>query len=365
MLGGRHLERAQPQDVPRVVVQGPAVGVGGQRRGGELRVLDQRRVRVHGQDVAERQPPGGPRGAEVHQLRHGRVEHGPLGPDEPAREVLEEGGAGGRQQPGRPGVEDVPAPQRDPGTGRVPADDLGSAAGQVAHGLHRRRRPAQPGGTGEPAADERLEGVGAQHLVAQLRQVRRHGVRLGGADPQPGPGGGQRPVVRPRRAFPEAPGPRRRAQRTRRRVDERDGQGRTAPRRAQVVGQAQPRGPGADDDHIEVGCVGRHGSLSVGRLSSGRPMCARSTPGRTVPPDGPHTPDRRFAGSPGHDGVHGPGPAAPWRKEGGRRQEGIRRQEGWARCAYLPDGYLNVRPDVRRPVPHRTGPVRVPHGRNP
>jgi hypothetical protein len=65
---------------------------------GELRVLDEGVVRSRGQHVREGQAVCGLGCAEVHQVREARFEDGPVGADEPAAEVLEEGGAGGRRR---------------------------------------------------------------------------------------------------------------------------------------------------------------------------------------------------------------------------------------------------------------------------
>ena len=100
LMGGQvqHVRAVRPE---RLVVL-----LGGQRVPAELRVLDQRRTRRGRQDVAEGDPAGRLRRAEVHQPGDRRVEGVDRRPDPPAPEVLQQRDATGPRRRRRSGVED-------------------------------------------------------------------------------------------------------------------------------------------------------------------------------------------------------------------------------------------------------------------
>lgn len=241
--------RADAQHRPCVVAQRACVARGVQDRAGEFGVLHQCRTRPQRQYVAERQPVRRLRGAEVHQIRRRRIEDGPLGLHEPAREVLQQRGARRRQAARRPRVEDVPRVQHDPVAPLAARHDP-AAVRRVADLGHGRRHPAESGAGGEAPLDQRLEGVRPEHLVAQRGGPGDRLRPVPAPYAQPLPGRGQHVVVLAARGLPEAPGARWRAQRAGRSVDQDDPYRGAVRRAAQPVREAQPGRTGAHDDDL-------------------------------------------------------------------------------------------------------------------
>ncbi len=244
---------AGAQDAARVVLQRAVVRLGRQGRRAELRVLDQRGVPTGRQHIAERQAPPRLRGAEVHQVDHLGVEDRPVGADEPAPEVLEQPGAGGRQPAGRTGVVHPAGAQVD----RRP----GGVRGRHPHGVVRQTGHGTDGGLDTPHPrtvlqvpfHQGLEVVRADHLVAGGRDVPPDSRAVPSVHPQRLPRRRRRPVEAAGPGLPEAPGAPRGPQRTRRRIDQDDGGRRTRPRVGrQPVHQGETRRPRADDHDVRV-----------------------------------------------------------------------------------------------------------------
>ncbi len=192
-------------------------------------------------------------GAEVHEVGHRRVEDRPFGPDEPAAEVLEEQGAGGRQTPERAGVEDPAGAQFHPPAGRVLGRHPGRPVRQRGHRADGGLQTPQSRPVLQVPVHQRLEVVRTDHLVAGRRDVPQDLRPVPAAYPQPLPGGRRRGVVAPGARLPEAPGPLRRAQRPGRRIDQDHGRVRAVRRvRRKPVRQGQPRGTRAHDDDVRV-----------------------------------------------------------------------------------------------------------------